>query len=352
MTLISIIVFILILGVIVLVHEFGHFIWAKKFGVHIYEFSIGMGPKLFTHIGKKDKIKYTIRALPIGGFVQMAGEVYEDDEKIPKEKFMCNRPWHQRIIIIIAGVVNNFILALVLLFVYASIWGAPSNKPLITKVEEGYPIAEAGIKAKDLIVAVNGKSVGTWDKAQILLSIKSKNNTYNITVKHPNGKKETFKVKPKKEYDEDIKTDRYVFGLIVEEKVDHGFVASIKYMFTKFVSIMETMWLTISSLFTGKLSLKNLSGPVGVYQVVNSSVVAGISYIIYVTAFLSINVGFINILPFPAFDGGRAFFMLIEKIRRKPINSKIENTIHAIGFILLIILMIIITWQDIVRIFS
>ena len=347
----TIIYFIIVLGVTVLIHELGHFIFAKKSGVYVYEFSIGMGPVLFTHEGK-DKIKYRVRALPIGGFVQMAGEVYEDDEKIDKEKFMCNRPWHQRIIIIIAGVINNFILAILLLFVYALIWGASSNKAVITSVEKDYPMYKDGIRANDTIIKVNGKKATNWDKTQILLVLKDKDNTYEIKVKHKNGKYDTYNVKPKKIYDEELKMDRYVFGFTVKQKTEKGFFASLKFAFTKFVSVIETMCLTITSLFTGKLSLKNLSGPVGVYQVVNSGMSAGIQYLVYITAFLSINVGFINILPFPAFDGGRAFFMLIEKIRRKPINSKIENTIHTIGFILLLILMLLITWQDILRIFK
>ena len=351
MTFLSIIAFILILGIIVLVHEFGHFIWAKRFGVHIYEFSIGMGPVLFTHEGK-DKIKYRIRLLPIGGFVQMAGEVYEDDEKIDKKKFMCNKPWHQRLIIIVAGVVNNFILALLLLFLFALIWGSPTDSTKISKVEKGYPMAEAGIKAGDKIIGINGKKVKSWDKAQILLLLKSKDNTYKIKIEHKDKTTDTYSIKPKKEYDKELKSDRYVFGFMVKQKTNKGFVSSIKYAFTKFVSIMDTMWLTVKNLFTGSLSFKNLSGPVGVYQVVNSGLAAGISYLIYITAFLSLNVGFINILPLPAFDGGRAFFMLIEKIRRKPINSKIENTVHTIGFILLLLLMVIITWQDIIRLFK
>ena len=352
MTFLSIIAFILILGIIVLVHEFGHFIWAKKFGVHIYEFSIGMGPVIFTHEGK-DKIKYRIRALPIGGFVQMAGEVYDDaDDKIDKKKLMCNKPWYQRIIIIVAGVVNNFILALVLLFIYALIWGAPTDSTKIYSVKKDYPIANAGIKKGDVITKVNGKKVNSWDKAQILLMLKSKDNTYKIEVRHQDGSKDSYNVKPKKVYDKELKMDRSVFGLVVKQNVHKGFGASIKYAFTKFAGIMDTMWLTISNLVTGKLSFKNLSGPVGVYQVVDAGLAAGISYLIYITAFLSLNVGFINILPLPAFDGGRAFFMLIEKVTGKKINSKIENTIHAIGFVLLIGLMLVITWQDIVRIFK
>jgi len=310
-----------------------------------------MGPVLFTHEGK-DKIKYRIRMLPIGGFVQMAGEVYEDDEKIDKEKFMCNKPWHQRLIIIVAGVVNNFILAIVLLFIYAIFWGAPTDSTKITKVEEGYPMAEAGIKAGDKIIGVNGKKVNSWDKAQILLILKSKDNTYKINIEHKDKTVDTYKIKPKKEYDKELKSNRYVFGFTIKQDVKKGFTSSVKYAFTKLASITQTMWLTVKNLFTGSLSVKNLSGPVGVYQVVNTGIAAGISYLIYITAFLSINVGFINILPLPAFDGGRAFFMLIEKIRRKPINSKIENTIHAIGFILLLILMLFITWQDILRLFK
>ena len=310
-----------------------------------------MGPAIFTHEGK-DKIKYRLRLFPIGGFVQMAGEVYEDDNKIPKEKFMCNKPWHQRIIIIVAGVVNNFILAILLLFMYGLIWGASSNKPLITSVEKNYPMQKEGIRANDTIVAVNGKKASTWDKTQILLALKDKDNTYEIKVRHKNGKYDTYSVKPKKIYDKELKIDRYVFGFTVEQETHRGFISSVKFAFSKFVSVIETMWITITSLFTGKLSLKNLSGPVGVYQVVNTGMSAGMQYLVYITAFLSINVGFINILPFPAFDGGRAFFMLIEKVRRKPIDSKIENTIHTIGFVILLLLLFLITWQDIFRIFK
>lgn len=351
MSLTALLVFILILGTIVLVHEFGHFIWAKKFGVHIYEFAIGMGPKVFSWVGKKDKIRYSIRLLPIGGFVQMAGEVYEDDEKIDKSKFMCNRPWYQRMIIITAGVINNFILAIVIFFIYGLIWGSPSNLPLISEVSEGSAMMNAGVKENDLIVEINDKKVKTWDKAQILLSLKSKGNVYKIKVMHEDETYDTYKVKPTKVVDEETKEESYVFGITINQSEERGFISSLKYAFTKFISVIETMWITITSLITGNLALNNLSGPVGVYQVVNMGLGMGVSYILYLTAFLSVNVGFINILPFPAFDGGRALFMLIEKIIRRPINSKIENTIHGIGFILLLILMVVITWNDIVRIF-
>ena len=178
MWILSILVLIFILGIIILVHEFGHFIWAKTFGVHIYEFSIGMGPVLFSHKGKKDQINYNIRAIPIGGFVSMAGEVYDDDEKVDKKKLMCNKPWYQRLIILVAGVTNNFILALLLLFVGALIWGGNTLKPVVDEALEGYPMAEAGIVKGDRITKINGYKVNSWDVAQIVLYMKNDKNYY------------------------------------------------------------------------------------------------------------------------------------------------------------------------------
>lgn len=347
--LINILILILMMGFLILVHELGHFLWAKKFGVYIYEFSIGMGPVLKTIKGK-DGINYSIRAFPIGGFVQMAGEVYEDDKKIPKEKFMCNKPWWQRLIILLAGVTNNFITALVILFIIACIWGAPTSKPEVAYVTENYPIAEAGIKEKDLIVSVNGKKTKTWDKVQILLAYKAKDDIYKIEVKHPDGTYDTYEVTPKTEKN-DNGDEVKVFGVGMSSKRDYGLLSSLKYAFTKFGSLINQMLYTIGGLFTGKLSVNALSGPVGIYSVVGSTVKTGIANVIYLIAFLSINLGFLNVLPFPAFDGGRVLFILIEKLIGRPIDSKIENMFHTVGFILIMILMLYITAHDIIKLF-
>ena len=193
MWIISLIVFIFILGIIILIHEFGHFICAKKSGVYIYEFSIGMGPVIFTHKGK-DGIDYNIRALPIGGFVQMAGEVYEDDSKIKKEQFMCNRPWYQRLCILVAGVFNNFLLALVLLFLMALIWGPTSSTPRILMVQEGSAAESAGIRAGDLITSINGHNFSSWDVGQIYLYYKDSDGIYDLGVTHNDGTSETISV--------------------------------------------------------------------------------------------------------------------------------------------------------------
>ena len=346
---ISLLVLIFILGIIILVHEFGHFIWAKTFKVHIYEFSIGMGPVIFTHKGK-DKIDYNLRAIPIGGFVSMAGEVYEDDEKINKKSFMCNKPWWQRLIILVAGVVNNFILALLLLFLGALIWGATISLPEVREVVEDSAMDEAGILAGDEILAINGRKVSNWDTAQILLIMESEDNVYTFNIRHEDGTVEDITVTPTIIENENG-TETKTFGVYIQTEEVHGFVNSLKYAFQKFGSIVHSMALTIEGLFTGKISLQALSGPVGMYEVVDQSIGYGISYMLYLVAFLSINVGFINILPFPAFDGGRVLFLIIEKIKGSPVDSKIENICHMIGFVLLIILMIYITIQDIFRFF-
>ena len=347
---ISLLVLVFILGIIILVHEFGHFMWAKIFKVHIYEFSIGMGPIISTHKGK-DKVDYNIRAIPIGGFVSMAGEVYEDDEKIDKKAFMCNKPWYQRVIILVAGVFNNFLLAIVILFISSLIWGGTINIPEVKDVVADMPMAEAGIVAGDKILEINGRKVSNWDNAQILLIMKSKDNIYDLKIEHNDGDIENIKVSPIVEKDEETGIETQVFGVYIEQETMTGLWGSIKYSFIKFGSIVNSMALTIEGLFTGKISIQALSGPVGMYEVVDESISYGISYMLYIIAFLSINVGFINILPFPAFDGGHVFFLIIEKIKGSPVNSKFENTCHLIGFALLFLLMIYITIQDVIRFF-
>ena len=332
MWIIYIIILILMLGILVLVHELGHFLVAKKCGVHIYEFSIGMGPVIFKHMGK-DKIQYSIRALPIGGYVQMAGEVMEDDDKVDKSKFMCNKPWWQRVLILVAGVMMNFITAFVLLFLIAIIWGANSTTPKILKVQENSAYSLAGGKDGDVILAVDNKK-----------------EYYEIKVRHEDNTEETLKVKPQESVLEDGSKTK-VFGISIVSEKSYGLGASIKYAASKFTSIYESMFTIIGGLFTGKLGVNSLSGPVGMYSIVEQSFALGLAQIIYLTAYISINLGFMNLLPFPAFDGGHVVFIIIEKLRGKPIDKNIEGWCHAIGFLILMLLMIFITIKDIVNIF-
>ena len=351
-TILNILLFIFILGILVFVHEFGHFMTAKRSGVYIYEFSIGMGPEVKSIKGK-DGIKYSIRALPLGGYVQMAGEIYEDDETkiIPKEKFMCNRPWYQRLVILVAGVFNNFLLAIILLIVRGTIWGSVSLKPEIGEVIKGYPAEKAGMQNGDIIKSINGQKVTSWDKAQLLLLLKDKDGIYELEVEHPDKTIETLKIKPKIVKDEQGNESK-VFGIQTKGEVKHGLLNAIKYGYEKFCSTIEQMWLTVVSLFNGGLSIKSLSGPVGIYTVVGASRKSGIQSVLFLIAYLSMNLGLMNILPIPALDGGHVLFLVIEKITGKKINAEIESKITAVFFFLLIALMIYVTIFDIIRIFG
>lgn len=339
--------FIIVLGVTVFIHEFGHFIFAKKSGIYVYEFSIGMGPRLFKFKRKNDETEYCIRLFPIGGFVSMAGEDIEVDKNIPDDKQMFNKPWHNRFLTVIAGVMFNFLLAIILLIIVGLNVGVPENKNKIVELDKKYPIYKTNIKAGDTITKVNNVKVRNQDMLMLELAVHN-GKTVNITVKHKNNKIETVKVKPKK-----VKVDGkvgYKYGLALENKVHKGIIPSIKFGFTKVVDLLEQMVKIIFYLITGRLSLSNLSGPVGIYNIVGESAKAGFINIIYLIAYLCVNVGFINLIPLPAFDGGRAFFLLIEKLTGKKVPPKVENTIHTIGFVLLMILMVAITYNDIMRI--
>lgn len=346
----TIIYFILILGIIVCVHEFGHFICAKKSGIYVYEFSIGMGPRILKWNRKNDETEYSIRLLPIGGFVRMAGEDLDEDRKseIPKEKQMQNKKWYQRLLTIVAGVLFNFILAFVLLFVIALINGAPYLGTRIGEVSSESPAMVAGLETGDRIIQVGKKKVSNSDMLMLELQVRNGKETTFVVQKKDGSKKEIV-VNPKKiTVDE---KESYQYGFALEAKTQKGILAAIQYAFLKMVSLIEQMIFIISYLFTGKLALNSLAGPVGIFQVVGQTAKTGILNIIYLIAYMSVNVGFINLLPIPAFDGGRLLFLIIEKVKGSPVSPKVENAIHSVGFILLMILMVVITYNDIIRIF-
>lgn len=371
----NIVVLLLMLSLLIFVHEGGHFIAAKKCGVHVYEFALGMGPKVLSFKRKNDPTEYTLRAFPIGGFCAMAGEEGEDDESLDKDKFMCNKSKIKRIIILVAGVTMNFITAIVLLFIIGLSFGSTEQKSIIGRVETGSPADVAGLKVNDKIIECNGYKISTWDKLTIVTNLKNKNNYYEYKVEHEDETVDTYKITPD-EYvvigSETIKLDennkledvlkKYnkkesevtlskLVGIGAPSEIKKDFLSALKYAFSKFGSIVSTMLLILGSLFTGKLGLSALSGPVGMYSVVGTVASMGFANLIYLTAYLSINLGVLNILPFPAFDGGRVLFVLIEAVTRKKVDPKIEGYFHSIGFILIMLLMVYITFQDVLRLF-
>ena len=420
----TIIYFILILGITVFVHELGHFMFAKKFGVHVYEFSIGMGPKLFKFKRKNDETDYCIRLLTIGGFVQMAGEEIEVDEDIPEDKRLQSKPAFQRFLIMIAGVTMNFVLAIIILFIIGLTHTISMDNIYID--ESTIPGLEDGTK----IVAVDGHFVNNYDKLALELTCVG-DKDFTITVKNKIGKKnisispvavgksnlvygidygfnvayedDNFVVKDSKienlkdgsilttingekindytsllhllkdsednpvlgyTYNDEVneielttteltkdELTGYNYGFYLKGKPRKGFFAALKYAFVKFFSTIEQMIFTVYYLIIGRLSAKLLSGPVGIYNVVSVYSKTGLTSIMNLLALICINVGFINILPLPAFDGGHVLFIVIEKIKGSRVNPKVENIIHTIGFILLLILMVLVTYNDIVKLF-
>jgi len=344
----NLIYFILILGIIVLVHEFGHFIFAKMFGIYVYEFAIGMGPRLFHW--KKGETEYSIRAIPIGGFCSLAGEDTDSDdkEKIPEDRRLQSKPVWQRFLVMFFGAGNNFILAFLVLFIIGLGWGAVTSKPVISELVANNPAEKAGLEVGDYIKEINGHKIKTSDDVSIYLQVEDKSKPITFTIER-DGKELDIDVKPIKE--EVDGSSIYRVGIISEGEVEKGFVASIKYAFTKMGALFRQMVITFKGLFTGGLSVNQLSGPVGIYNIVGAQAEAGFQNILYLIALLSINVGFINLIPFPAFDGGRIIFLIIEKIKGSPIKPETENKIHTIGFILLLALMIYITFNDVLKLF-
>ena len=341
----TLIYMILMLGIIVFIHEFGHFIFAKKAGIYVYEFSLGMGPRIFKFKRKNDETEYSIRLLPIGGYVQMAGEELEDDKNIPEDKKMQSKTWIQRFLTVIAGIMFNFILALVLLFVVGLVAGAPTNKPYITIVDEG--INSNLLEVGDRILEVNEKKVIFTDTMLLRIQV-SNGKPLKLKIRDKDGIPKQVTLNPI-EVNEDGKIS-YKYGIGIGSDIEKGILPAIKYAFVKFVSLITQMIMVIGYLVTGKLGISSLSGPVGIFNVVGESAKAGLINLIYLTGFISLNVGFMNVLPIPALDGGRILFLIIERIKGSKVDIKVENTIHAVGFALLMILMVVITFNDIIRI--
>lgn len=342
----NIIYFVLVLSITIFIHELGHFIFAKRAGIYVYEFSLGMGPRIFMFKRKNDETEYGIRLFPIGGFVQMAGEDIEIDEDVPKEKRMQSKTWMQRFLTIIAGVVFNFLLAIVVFIIVAFAVGVPSNRPIVTSISTDIINYDTKLQEGDLILSVNDKKISSQDMFMLQYQV-FYGSEIELQVKHTDNTVDDIILKPAEEEIDGEKV--YKYGFTLENSVSHKLIDILLYGFTKTWELIKQMFFLIIYLITGKLSLNNLSGPVGIFNVVSESAKAGFINIVYLIGYLCVNVGFINLIPFPAFDGGRVLFMIIEKIKGSPVKLEVENTIHAVGMVLLMILMVVITWNDIVK---
>lgn len=336
---------ILFFGLLISIHELGHFTFAKLFKVKVNEFALGMGPAIFKK--KKGDTTYALRLLPIGGFVSMEGE---DEESEDENAFNRKKVW-QKIIIVAAGAVMNLILGVVIVSVVLSMEDIIGTGT-IYKFYDNASSQQTGLQVEDEILEIDGHRVFSDMDISFLMG-RSDDGVFDMTVRR-NGKKVELKdVTFQTEKDGKYTFITYDFVILGEEPTIFNVITN---SFKRSASITRLVWLSLFDLVTGKYGLTDLSGPVGTVNVIADAAASaaqskdGLITALTMMAFVSINIGIFNLLPLPALDGGRLFFLIIEGIRRKPINPKYEGYVHGAGLALLLLLMLAVTFNDIMTI--
>ncbi|MFA6338933.1 MAG: site-2 protease family protein [Candidatus Paceibacterota bacterium] len=361
-----IIIFLIILAILVLVHELGHFLTAKFFGIRVDEFGIGFPPRLWSF--KKGETVYSINLLPLGGFVKIFGENYDEADKVGKDKgrsFVEKPKWVQTIVLA-AGVTCNVLLAWLAIsagFIsglpvstdYGSTYKVQDAHIVVTSILSKSPAEESGLKAGDTILFIESKGTGLQgedlnvdkiydliaksegEKITILLKRGSDNSTVNLEAK------------------QGVVAGKYAIGVtmanvgILSLPPHLALIEGFKFTYRMTIDTAVGLYQFLSQAVIGKANLSQVSGPVGIVSLVGDATRLGFAYLINLTAIISINLAIINLLPMPALDGGRILFVLIEAIKRKPINPNVAQTVNAIGFALLLLLMVVITYNDIIK---
>jgi len=327
---------IIIFGALVFFHELGHLIAAKKAGITVLEFALGFGPKIATF--QKNDTTYSLRAVPLGGFCQMLGETTEDTSV----GSFHQKPLLSRTIVVGAGSLMNFVLAALLFFVlYFFVQGIPLQGPVIGEVLPGSTAKEAGLNSGDVVVSIDEEKKDSWE--QVVNKIHANPDTALGFIVEREGNYKEIGVTPQ----EDPNTGRGMIG--VSPKMERF---ALWNSLTK--GVEDTVLIT--GLIVGSLYMiitrqapPEVAGPVGIVHAIGEVASTGIENLLFFTALLSINLGFINLLPLPALDGGRIAFFFLEMVRGKPLNPERENLIHVIGFALLMLLVLTVTYQDLAR---
>lgn len=343
--LISTIAIVFVFGLLVLVHEFGHFITAKKTGMRVDEFAIGFGPKIWSR--QKGETVYSIRSIPLGGFNRIAGMEKGMDEDAGDRAYWARPVW-ARMIVILAGSVMNFILPFLIfagIFFFNGIQ-TPINEPVLGQVMEGEAASQAGLKMGDKIISINGESVDSW--TNFVEKVQGEDGKVLSVEFVRDNETMTTSVVPK--YDEQAK--RALIGVTAPVQTQNvGFIDSIVLAFATVINIIYQMYSALVGMITGTVAAE-LSGPVGVAQMTSQAAHLGIVPLLQFAALLSLNLGIINLLPIPALDGGHFVVLLVEALRGKPIEAKYVRVVQMAGIILLLSLMFFATAQDIGRLFS
>lgn len=342
--------FLFVLGLVVTIHELGHFLAAKAVGIRVEQFSIGYPPRVWgKRIGDTD---YCLSLIPLGGYVKMAGmidESMENPEKITgaPDEFMSKNTW-QKMLVISAGVIMNFLLAVAIYTGVTMKEGVPQTKdPIVEAVNPDFPAAAAGIKSGDRIVAVNGAAVTDW---QSMVKVIHANPETPVQIRwERDGQTMEAAVTPKRDktlVEGEIK-EVGLIGVgprVTYEKV--GFATAIGEGWKLLGTNLAMGGATLKMLFTGQAGIKDLGGPVKIAEWSGQAAKAGFTALLLFAAFISINIGMLNILPFPVLDGGHLAMVLVEAVARRPISTRVKLGIQQVGMLMLLMLIVVITFND------
>ena len=333
MGIINIIIALLIFGIVVAVHEFGHFFVAKMNKITVHEFAIGMGPVIFQK--EKNGTNYSLRAIPMGGFVAMEGEDEESDDP----NAFCQKNPLQKMAVIFAGPFMNFVLTIVTFILLFTLSGVPVNK--VGNIIENSPASKSELKVGDEIKSINGTNIKSWN--DIPTTIAGTKGDVTLQVIRDAQTKEIV-ITPEE------KNGRRTVGIY--PMYEKNFSSSISQAFSQTYNVSLSMLDFIKKLFTGKVDFNYVSGPVGIVKEMGSSVNSGLATVINYIAFISLNLGIMNLLPIPALDGFRLLTSFVELITRKKLNKKMEYIVNAAGMIFLISIMLLVTYKDLIKIFT
>jgi regulator of sigma E protease len=351
----TIIAFIIVLGVLIFIHELGHFLVAKACGVRVDAFSLGFGPKLLhKQVGETD---YRLSGIPLGGYVKLFGENPHDE--VPPElehRSFMHQSWWRRFFIVLAGPGFNFCFAVLALFLVFATAGIPYLTTEVGGVKEDSPAARAGLQKGDNILAVSGQTVRRWEE----LSKKIKaTGERPLTLELQRGEQVlTMTLVPKKMEVADIfggKVTTVVIGINASEEPAVDRVGPLMALREGTAYSLRIAWLTLESVYkllAWQVSLKTLGGPIMIAQVAGKQAEQGASYLIHFMAVLSVNLALLNLLPIPILDGGHLFFLFWEAVRGQPVAIKHREIAQALGLMLLLALIVLISYQDLLRIFA
>lgn len=340
-TLFGILIAIFVFGIMIFLHELGHYLAARACKVKVLEFAVGMGPKLFSFTSKKTGIVYSLRLLPIGGFTAMQGEDGED----PDPDALVNKPRWQKLCVLFAGSFMNIISGVLAMFIYLSLTGQVGS--CIVAGFRDNSVSDRWLQVGDEIVSIEGKKMVDYTDAANTIMLQG-TKPLDIAVLRDEDEILLENVEFATETREGIEVGILDFQFL---GVKPSFGVLCKQTVTQSVSTVKMIYKTLIDLIRGKYGLKGVSGPVGTVSVISQVATTGFTNMLYLFSFISLNLGVMNLLPLPALDGGRILFTLVECVIRKPLNPKFEGIVHLVGMVALLAFMALITVLDVMKFF-